>query len=172
MMYALLLSSGLLQNLWGEAILSVNYILNRIPQKKSIQSPYELWKGRRPSYKYLKVWGCLAKVAVPIPKKVKIGPKTVDCVFIGYAHNSSAYHFLIHKSEIFDMHVNTIIESRNASFFEKVFPYKSTQGSNSSKRTHDTAISSSQGQQDDDEPKREKRTRTSKSFGSDFLMYC
>ena len=69
------------------------------------------------------------------------------------------------------MHVNTIIESRNASFFEKVFSYKSTQGSNSSKRSHDTAISSSQGQQDDDEPRRSKRTRTSKSFGLYFLTY-
>ena len=46
----------------------------------------------------LKSVGVFAKVAVPIPKKVKIGPKTVDCVFIGYAHNSSAYRFLIHKS--------------------------------------------------------------------------
>ena len=144
MMNTLLLSSGLPQNLWGEAILSANYILNRIPKKKTNKSPYELWKGQRP-YKYLKVWGCLAKVAVPIPKKVKIGPKTFDYVFIGYAHNSSAYHFLIHKSEIFDMHTNTIIETRNASLFENVFHYKSTQESNSSKRTRDTAISSSQG---------------------------
>jgi hypothetical protein len=63
------------------------------------------------------VWGCLAKVTVPIPKKIKIGPKIVDYVFIGYAHNSSAYRFFIHKSDIPDMHVNTIIESRNASFF-------------------------------------------------------
>ena len=143
MINALLLSSVLPQNLWGEAILSANYILNRIPHKKTNKSLYELWKGRRPCYKYLKVWGCLAKVAVPIPKKVKIGQKTVDCVFIGYVHNSSAYRFLIHKSEIFYMHVNTIIESRNASFFKNVFPYKSTQGSNSSKRTHDSAIGSS-----------------------------
>ena len=96
-MNALLLSYGLPQNMWGEAILSANYILNRIPHKKTNKSPYELWKGRRPSYKYLKVWGFLAKVEVPIPKKVKIGPKTADCVFIGYAHNSSAYRFLIHK---------------------------------------------------------------------------
>ena len=69
------------------------------------------------------------------------------------------------------MHANTIIESRNASFFENVFPYKSTQESNSSKRTHDTAIDSSQGQQDDDEPRRSKRIRTSKFFGPDFLTY-
>ena len=96
-MNTLLLSFGLLQNMWGEAILSANYIFNRIPHKKTNKSPYELWKGQRPFYKYLKVWGCLAKVAVPIPKNVKIGPKTVDCVFIGYAHNNSAYRFLIHK---------------------------------------------------------------------------
>ena len=81
MMNAMLLSSGIPQNLWGEAILSANYVLNRIPHKKTKSIPYELWKGRPPSYKYLKVWGCLAKVEVPVPKKTKIGPKTVDCVY-------------------------------------------------------------------------------------------
>ena len=110
-------------------------------------------------------------MAVPIPKKVKIGQKIVDCVFIGYAHDSSAYRFLIHKLEIIDMHANSIVKTRNASLFENVFPYKSTQKSNSSKRTHDTTIGSSKGQQDDDVPRRSKRTRTSKSFGLDFLTY-
>ena len=83
MMNAMLISSGLPQNLWGEAILSANYILNRIPPKRTNQTPYELWKGHKLSYNYLKLWGCLAKVAVPSPKKIKIGPKPVDCVFIG-----------------------------------------------------------------------------------------
>ena len=117
----------------GEAMLSSNYLLNKVPRKKENKTPYELWKGRRPSYKYLRVWGCLAKVIVPTPKKVKIGSKTVDCIFIGYAHNSSAYRFLVYDSKIPDIHKNTIIESRNASFFEEVFPYKSTEGSSTSK---------------------------------------
>ena len=69
----------------------------------------------------------MAKVEVPILKKTKIGPKTVDCVFIGYAQNSSAYRFLTYKSEIPDINVNTIIESRNAVFFEHVFPYNKRQ---------------------------------------------
>ena len=73
------------QNLWGEAVLMVNFILNRVPYRKTQQTPYEKWKGRMPNLNYLKVWGCLTKVAVPKPKKVKVGPKTVDCVFIGYA---------------------------------------------------------------------------------------
>ena len=117
MMNAMLISSGLPQNLWGEAILATNYILNKLPRKKTKKTPYKLWKGKMPSYQFLKVWGCLAKVVVPTPKRIKIGSNSVDCVFIGYAHNSSAYRFLIHKSDVPDMNVNTVIESRNAVFF-------------------------------------------------------
>ena len=107
-MNALLISSGLPQNLQGEAILTANYILNKIPHKKSDRTLYELWKGRKPSYKYMKVWGCLAKVAIPPPKKVKIGPKTIDSVFIRYANNSAAYHFLVYKSDILEININTV----------------------------------------------------------------
>ena len=32
----------------------------------------------------------------------------MDCIFIVYALNSSAYRFLVHKSEIPDIHVNMI----------------------------------------------------------------
>ena len=57
MMNATLISSGLPQNLWGEALLSANYILNKLPHKKLDKTPYTLWKGQSPSDKYLKVWG-------------------------------------------------------------------------------------------------------------------
>ena len=82
-MNAMLISLGLPQNMWGEAILSANYLLNKGPKNKVDKTPYELWRGRKSSYKYLQVWGCLAKVVVPLPKKVKIRPKTIDCIFIG-----------------------------------------------------------------------------------------
>ncbi|KAD5802426.1 hypothetical protein E3N88_13786 [Mikania micrantha] len=132
MMNAMLISSGMSQDMWGEAILSATYLLNKIPFKKKDVTPYELWMGRKPSYKYLKVWGCLAKVVVPPPKVQRIGPKTVDCVFIGYAHHSSAYRFLVYDSKNPEIHKNTIIESRNASFFEEVFPCLKKEISNSS----------------------------------------
>ena len=92
------------------------------------------------------MWGCLAKVAVPTPKKVKIGPKTVDYFFISYAQNSSAYRFLVYKFEIFDIHKKMIMESRNASFFEHIFPCKSDKGPSSSKRTYETMNEDSQDQ--------------------------
>ena len=115
MMNALLLSSGLPQNLWGEAVLTATQILNRVPYSKTQIIPYEKWKGRKPNLNYFKVWGCLAKVQVPKPKQVKI-----DFIFIGYANNSKAYRFLVYKSEIPDIHSNTIIESDNAEFFEDI----------------------------------------------------
>ena len=84
---------------------------------------------------------------VPIPKRIKIESKLVDCVFIGYAHNSSAYQFLIHKSDVPDMNVNKIIKSRNAVFFEEIFPYKSTQVSSSLKRNFESTSSTSHDQE-------------------------
>ena len=157
-------------------MLSANYILNKLPRKKTKKTPYELWKGKMPSYQFLKVWGCLAKVAVPTPKRIKIGSKSEDCVFIGYAHNSSTYRFLIHKSDVPNMNVNTIIESRNAVFFEEIFPYKSTQISSSLKRNFESTSSTSHDQElmeerNEVELRRSKRAKTSKSFGSEFLTY-
>jgi hypothetical protein len=175
-MNAIPISFGLPQNLWGEAILFTNYILNKLPQKKLDKTPYELWKGGMPSYQFLKVRGYLAKVAVPIPKKVKIGPKLVDCVFIGYAHNSSAYRFLIHKSDTPDMHVNIIIESRNASFFEEIFPCKLTQETNSLKRNLKSTSSTSHDQElmeerNEVEPRRSKRKKNVKNIWSRFSNF-
>ena len=43
-----------------------------------------------------------------IPKRVKIGPKTLDCMFIGYATNSKACRFMVHKSELSDSQVKSL----------------------------------------------------------------
>ncbi|GJV82426.1 retrovirus-related pol polyprotein from transposon TNT 1-94 [Tanacetum coccineum] len=63
MVTAMLISSGMSQDMWGEAILTATYLLNKIPRKEKEETPYELWMGRKPSYQYLRVWGCLAKLS-------------------------------------------------------------------------------------------------------------
>ncbi|KAD4179829.1 hypothetical protein E3N88_28420 [Mikania micrantha] len=157
----------------GEAIVSATYLLNKIPFKKKDVTPYELWMGRKPSYKYLKVWGCLAKVVVPPPKVQRIGPKTVDCVFIGYAHHSSAYRFLVYDSKNPEIHNNTIMESRNASFFEEVFPCLKKELPSSSTPVDEIVHDKDQEQLEAEEvePRRSKGQRIEKSFGPDFLTY-
>ncbi|CAL8084501.1 unnamed protein product [Prunus armeniaca] len=183
MINSMLNSSGLPHNMWGEALLTANTILNRIPHKTSNKSPYEVWKGRLPTYKTLKVWGCLAKVQVPLPKITKLGPKTIDCAFIGFASNSAAYRFLVFHSDVYDIHVNTILEYVDAIFFEDIFPYKQGRSNVNRKRTIDDSrikensriddgnptSSSVQENEQDQEPRRSKRTRIPKDFGPDFL---
>lgn len=63
-MNAMKINSGMPDYMWGEAILTACFILNKIPHKKLDKTPYELWKGHSPNLNYLKVWGCLAKVGL------------------------------------------------------------------------------------------------------------
>ena len=170
MINSMLNSSGLPHNLWGEALLTANFILNRIPFKNSNKSPYEVWKGRLPSYKMIKIWGCLAKVIIPLPKRTKLSPKTIDCVFIGFANASAAYRFLVYKSEVHDIHVNTILESIDAEFFEDVLPYKESPMSTMYKRTRDEQ-STPKVQEQHTEPRKGSRIKKPKNFGPDFISF-
>jgi len=55
MVNAMLDYTGLLENLWGEAIFSAIHILNRMPSKINHMSPYELWFKCKPNLNYFKL---------------------------------------------------------------------------------------------------------------------
>jgi hypothetical protein len=179
---AMLDSSGLPKSWWGEAILAACFVLNRVPSAKGDKTPYEGWKGRKHALGFLRAWGCLAKVNVHACNKRKLRPKTVDCVFLGYAHNSATYRFLVIKSDFPDVHVNTVTESRDASFFEDIFPMKDRVAARSETSTSYTpepnlvSLPPSYSEQHVKDnsmvaPRRSKRQRTEKSFSDDFIVY-
>ncbi|KAL0430460.1 UNVERIFIED_CONTAM: hypothetical protein Sradi_0672000 [Sesamum radiatum] len=68
--------------------------------------------------------GVSSKVLVSEHKRKKLGPKTVDAVFLGYVETSYALRFLVIKSEISGIEVNTIVEFRDVVFIEDIFPMK------------------------------------------------
>ena len=109
MVNAMILSSSVPKNLWGEALLTACYVHNRIPFLKTKVSPYELWKGRKPNLSYLKVWECIT-YKVPENKRIKLGSRALKSVFVGYVENSKTYRLL-------DLGSNVIVESRNVEFF-------------------------------------------------------
>jgi hypothetical protein len=78
-----------------------------VPTKNKEVTPFKEWRKKRLNLSYLRTWGSLAKVNVPMNKKRKLGPKTVDCVFLGYAIHSVGYRFLIINSEVPDVNVDT-----------------------------------------------------------------
>ena len=88
---AMLDTSGLSRAWWGEALLTACHVLNRVPIKTKTVSPFEEWERKNTRLSYFRTWGCLAKVNIPIPKKRKLGPKTVDCILLGYAFHSVGY---------------------------------------------------------------------------------
>jgi len=61
---------------------------------------------------------------LPDPKKRKIGSKTSNCMFLGYAEYSVAYRFLVLNSDIIEC--NNIVETKNVEFFEHIIPLKSS----------------------------------------------
>jgi hypothetical protein len=85
--------SDLPLSLWMEALKTAIHILNRVPSKAVPKTPYELWTGREPSLKHLRVWRSPAEAKVFNPNIGKLDPKTVSCHFIGYPEKSKGFHF-------------------------------------------------------------------------------
>ena len=123
-------------------------------------------KGYAPNIAYLKVWGCLAKVLLPELKKQKLGPKTFATMSIGYAKNSAAYRFLVTKSENSLVDVNTIIETKNADFFENIFPMKLNGEQQVQNTSRDKSI-----EPFEFEPRRSKRDRKEINLGDGFYTF-
>ncbi|KAL6333945.1 hypothetical protein AAG906_039361 [Vitis piasezkii] len=100
-----------------------------------------------------------------IPYK-KTGPKTFDAMFIGYAENSATYRFLVTKLENSLVDVNTIIETKNADFFENIFMTKLNGEQQVRKTSRDKSIEPSEF-----EPRRSKKDRKETNLGDGFYTF-
>jgi transposase InsO family protein len=98
--------------LWMEALKTSIHILNRVPSKSVPKTPYELWIGRVPSLRHLRVWGSPTEAKVFNPNIAKLDPKTVTCHFIGYPDRSKGYHFY------YPDRYTKFVEMRHAVFLE------------------------------------------------------
>ena len=55
------------QFLWTEALKMTVYIINRVPTKVVHKTPFELFKGWKPSLRHIHVWGCPSGVRIYNP---------------------------------------------------------------------------------------------------------
>jgi len=112
MVRSMLSNSKLPTFLWREALKTTVYILNRVPTKAVSKTPFEIWKGWKPSLNHIRVWGCPAEVRVYNPHEKKLDPRTISAYFVGYAEKSKGYKFYC------PTHNLKFVESRNAKFLE------------------------------------------------------
>ena len=94
---------------WGYALNTTIHLLNLVPSKHVPKTPMGLWSGRKPSMRYLHIWGCPAHVLKGKPNKLE--PKSEVCLLVGYPKETKGYLFYNHKD-------NKVFVSTNAKFLE------------------------------------------------------
>ena len=112
MVRSMISRTNLLGFLWGEALKTALYILNRVPTKAVPLTPFELWTGRKPSLNHLKVWGCPAEVKLYNPTLSKLDSRTTRCYFVSYPEHSKGYRFYNPNGG------TRIVESKTTKFLE------------------------------------------------------
>ena len=85
----MLTESDLPEFLWGEAVMTACYLVNRSPTSALAENktPYEIWNGKKPDLSKLKIFGCVAYVHIPSQLRTKFQPKSRKCRFVGYSAN-------------------------------------------------------------------------------------
>ena len=84
---------------WGDVLLTIAYVLNRVPSKSVPSTPYELWNGNKPDLGNLHPWGCATYIHNNTHQYGKLGPKGKKCIFIIYSETSKGFVFIGEKAD-------------------------------------------------------------------------
>lgn len=86
----LMFDSQLEKYLWGEAVLTSIYLINRTITRALNDNitPAEIWHGEKPDFRKIKLFGCTAYNLVPKElRKSKLDSHCEKLIMIGYANN-------------------------------------------------------------------------------------
>lgn len=109
---SLLKEKQLPNQLWVEAIAIAVYLLNLSPTKAVLnRTPYEAWRGKKPSVDHLRVFGCVAYSLLNSHVHKKLDVKSERCIFIGYCTESKAF-------KLFNPITNKVWINRDVIFHE------------------------------------------------------
>ncbi|GJV06644.1 retrovirus-related pol polyprotein from transposon TNT 1-94 [Tanacetum coccineum] len=106
------------QKFWCNAVDTSTYILNRILIRPILgKTPYEIFRGTKPSLEYFKVFGSKCFILNTKDYLTKFDPKSYEDVFLGYSQNSKAY-------VVSNKHIMKVEESLSVTFDESPPPTK------------------------------------------------
>ncbi|GJT97076.1 zinc finger, CCHC-type containing protein [Tanacetum coccineum] len=149
--------------IWSKPIVPLSIRCDSVPMMAKAYSQVFNGKSRH--------LGCWAVLRLPDPKRKTLSEKGIDCIFVGYAEHSNAYRFYVIETNE-SVSINSIIELRDAIFDENRF--------SSIPRPKDIIPNVQEPQMDDhiddvpseiSEPRKGKRVRKAKSYGSDLQLY-
>lgn len=110
--------------LWGEAILTATYLINRLPTRVlGFNTPIQLFSKCFPNFRLimdipLKIFGSVAFVHNHDSKRSKLDFKAYKCIFVGYLTNQKGY-------KCFDPVLKRMFVSMDVTMFEGTSYYNS-----------------------------------------------
>ena len=118
---AMLHNKDMARNLWGEAINTTCHTVNRVYFRPGTKkTPYELWKGRKPNVKYIRIFRSTCFILKDRENVRKFDSRSDEGIFLGYSSISKAYR--VYNKRIMKVMetVNIVIDKSLDSSFEKV----------------------------------------------------
>jgi hypothetical protein len=113
---ALLVQAKLPPSFWKLAVATYVHTKNRSPcSALNGETPYFIWKRKKPDVSYFRVFGCLAYVLVQKKDRKALESRSRKCIFVGYPEGVKAWKF-------WDPVNKKIIISSHAVFDERCFP--------------------------------------------------
>ena len=105
------------QKLWGEAVQTAAYVLNRsLTAAHPTHTPYEVNTGRKPNIANLHTFGCDAYYHVhKSQRNGKLDANARKGIFVGYSKVNDIYY------RIFDVQLMKLVVSKDVRFFETSF---------------------------------------------------
>ncbi|KAD0286868.1 hypothetical protein E3N88_44505 [Mikania micrantha] len=114
---AMMFNATLPSSYWVEAFSSAVYIINRLPSKiLDSKSPFELMFGHVPNYNHFRTFGCRVFPYLRDYSEHKLAPRSLPCIFIGYATQYKGFRCLEPISQ-------RVYITRHATFDESLFPF-------------------------------------------------
>ncbi|CAL1406372.1 unnamed protein product [Linum trigynum] len=114
--------SGIPMEFWSDCILHAVYIINRMPTPiLKNKSPYEILYKQPPHLGNLKVFGSLCYASTLLQGRTKFASRAKQCIFLGLPPGAKGYKLL-------DIHDFTVFVSRNVTFYEDIFPFRTSTG--------------------------------------------
>jgi Integrase core domain len=100
---------------WAEVVSYANLISNYSPSKAVTNStPFELFKGAKPTVKHFRVFGCSAHALTQGTDLGKFKPRTKEMIYLGPSEHSG--------HQLWDPRISQVLINRNVHFLEAKRP--------------------------------------------------
>jgi hypothetical protein len=104
-------SKNLAQYFWGEPVNTACHIINRVYLRpETNKTPYEIWRGKKPTVKYFKNFGSKCYILRDRENLGKFDTKSDEGIFLGYSTNSRTYRVFNKRTETVMESVNVIVD--------------------------------------------------------------